>query len=131
MSPGPWITHCGSRVIVGVKVRVGRDVSVGGRVDVWVGKAAEGVGVTVAGCEAVGKGSRLGIQVGVAVGVGVTTKLNPPHAMRNKASADIPKKSFPVIARKVVFLTKQSREGSNILPYKEIASSFTSVHSSQ
>jgi hypothetical protein len=35
-SLGPCRTHCGSRVSVGVKVRVGRGVSDGGAVDVLV-----------------------------------------------------------------------------------------------
>jgi hypothetical protein len=66
-------------------------VSVGGSVGVWVGKKR---GVTVGKGEAVDEGSG----VTVAVDVGVTTRLNPPHAMRNRAKADIPIKNLLVIA---------------------------------
>lgn len=94
ISPGPCLTHPGVRVSVGVKVREGMGVSEGGAVDVFVGK---NMGVRVAGSEAVCEGSRLGVQVGVNVGVRGTMRLNPPHAMRNKVSADIPARTLLVI----------------------------------
>ena len=45
-SSGPCMTHWGSRVSVGVKADVGRDVSVGEALGVRVGNK---IGVTVAG----------------------------------------------------------------------------------
>jgi hypothetical protein len=45
------------------------------------------MGVTVA---YVGEGDGLRVDVGVAVGGGGEIRLKPPHAMRSKASVDIP-----------------------------------------
>ena len=45
-SLGPWRYHCASSVSVGVKVKVGRGVSEGRMVGVFVGK---NIGVVVAG----------------------------------------------------------------------------------
>ena len=81
-SPGPCMTDGGSRVRVGVSVKVGTGVSEGARVGVSVGervKVADGVD----------DGKRVDVPVGVIVGVGETIKLNPPHAMSKKASADM------------------------------------------
>jgi len=61
--------HGGSSVIVGVNVRVARDVSECAAVDVLVGNR---IGVRVAGSEGLGEGSGLSVQVGVTIGVGKT-----------------------------------------------------------
>jgi hypothetical protein len=76
---------------VGVKVKVGGIVAVGGRVDVFVGKR---MGVTVGYGEAVAEGGGLGVQVGITVGAAGRMRLKPPQLMRNKASADIPANVF-------------------------------------
>jgi hypothetical protein len=91
-SLGPCITHWGSRGRVGVKVRVGRCVSVGGAVGVPVGNNS---GVTVGNW--VGEGDEVGVVVGASVGVEETTIPNPPQAMSKRVSTDIPIKSFFVI----------------------------------
>ena len=88
-SPGPCLAHAGSLVNFGVKLRVGKGVSVGERVGVCVGNVS---GVTVAAC--VGEGDELAVTVGATVGGGGTIRLNPPQLMRNKASADIPASVF-------------------------------------
>lgn len=91
VSPGPWKTHCGVRVTLSVKVRVGSAVSIGGRVGVLVGKM---IGVSVTICEAVDEGGGLGVHVGVIVGVTGTIRFNPPHAMSSNASVDTPTNDF-------------------------------------
>jgi hypothetical protein len=60
---------------------------VGTRVDVFVGNK---IGVTVAGCIAVDVGSWVAVQVGGTIGVTGTIRFNPPQAIRNNASTDIP-----------------------------------------
>jgi hypothetical protein len=70
-----------------MSVMVGGTVSVGVRVGVWVGKV---IGVSVTDGEVVAEGSGLAVLVGEIVGVVGIIRLNPPHAMRNKASVDIP-----------------------------------------
>jgi hypothetical protein len=82
-------------VNVGVKLRVGSAVSVGGRVGVCVGKTAEGVGVTVAGgCEGVSEGNGPGIIVGGEVVI----RLNPPHAMSERVRIEMQANKFLLIA---------------------------------
>ena len=76
---------------MGVKVKVGGIVAVGGRVGVCVGKR---MGVTVGCGEAVAEGSGLNVQVDVTVGAAGKMRLSPPQLMRNKASADIPANVF-------------------------------------
>jgi hypothetical protein len=88
------MAHCGSRVRVGVKVDVGRGVSVGGRVAVLVGNA---IGVTVAG--AVGEGDGVNVNVGARVGVEAITTCKAPQLRSNDARTDIPIKGFFVIVR--------------------------------
>jgi hypothetical protein len=83
-SLGPCMIHCGSGVSVGVKVRVGREVSEGRT----VGASVRGkVGVTVGGLVDEGRGET--VPVGTAVGVGEASKLNPPQARRRKESTDM------------------------------------------
>jgi hypothetical protein len=86
---GPCLYHCGSRVNVGVNVKVGRGVSEGRRVDVFVGK---NIGVRVAG--GVGKGSGLVVQVAAMIAVGEATRLNPPHPTSRSVNPDIPARIF-------------------------------------
>jgi hypothetical protein len=49
------------------------------------------------------------------VEVGETTRLNPPHAMVKSVNPDIRIKKILVIAKKVIFLAKQSHAESAIL----------------
>src|SRR5215207_8413363 len=85
ISPGPCIAHRGSRVSMGVKVKVGEGVAEGEEVDVSVGEDAK-VAVTVW----VGEGIGVAVEVGSIVGVGETLKLNPSHPMRTRANPVIP-----------------------------------------
>ena len=80
---------------MGVKVKVGRGVSEGGMVGVSVGEEVE---VTVAG--GVGEAPSVGsaVQAGASAGVGEATNLNPPQAMRKRASPEIQIKNLLIIA---------------------------------
>ena len=98
ISSGPCMTHCGSRVSVGVKVEVGRTVSDGGAAGVSVG---DDVSVTVA--DRVGEGGGVAVNESAIVGVGETTSCNPPHPMSDRASADTQKINFLVIAEAIPF----------------------------
>jgi hypothetical protein len=92
ISPGPCRSHCGSGVSVGANVNVGRGVSDDGRVGVYVGKK---IGVTVAA--SVGEGDGGAVEVGTIVGVGETTRPNPPHAMREIVRVESQTKGFLAI----------------------------------
>lgn len=83
---GPCMTHCGSEVNVGVRVRVGRGVSEGVAVGVSVGKM---IGVTVAG--SVGEGNRVAVEEGAIVGVEGITSWNAPHPISKRAKPAIQK----------------------------------------
>jgi hypothetical protein len=89
---GPCITHCGSRVSVGVKVDVGGGVSDAGVVGVIVGNR---IGVMVAAW--VGEGRGEVVDVGTTVGVGGTISPNPPQAIRKKAVLEMMSKNLLMI----------------------------------
>jgi hypothetical protein len=108
---------------VGVNVDVGTGVFVGVELGVVVGNK---IGVTVAG--GVGEGEGGAVEVGIAVGVGKTIRVEPPQAMRKKAVPDKSNKKFLIIA---TYLALQSpgaragnratagRVGSARLPYRD------------
>jgi hypothetical protein len=83
---GPCSDHCGSRVRVGVKVNVGRGVSEGTSVAVFVGK---NIGVIVAAW--VEDGSGLDVLVAAAGG---ERRVNPPHPRRKNVNPTIQTKRF-------------------------------------
>ena len=128
ISPGPCITNWGSRISVGVSVKVGIGVSDGARVEVSVG---EGLRVKVD--EGVGEGNGLGVHIDVAGGVGGEIKLNPPQLIKDKVSADMPIRNLFVIAGYLAQSRGQPRRSAcnkAVSFYRETFSVFYEIASS-
>jgi hypothetical protein len=60
-----------------------------------------GEDVGAAAAEGVGEGEGLMVHVGIPVGVGEATNLNPPHAMRKRAKPDNQKTLLLIIASRL------------------------------